>query len=65
MSNKLYKNMKIKMEMTLARQTGKGTMDKRSVLITCHLTETLRRIVRGVTLASEQDMEGGYVNQIN
>ena len=33
-------------------------MDKRSVLITCHLTEVLRGIVREVMLTSEQDTEG-------
>ena len=33
-------------------------MDKRLVLISCHLTEMLREIVRGVTLTSDQNMEG-------
>ena len=40
-------------------------MDKRSVLIVCHLTETWRRIVMGVMLISEEDMEGYYENKIH
>ena len=31
---------------------------KRSLLIRCHLTKMFRRIVRGMTLTSEYDMEG-------
>ena len=44
-------------EWTVAKQTGKWTMDKRSVIITWHFTKMLKRVVREVTLTSEQDVE--------